>query len=141
MQAHGVNNEEVVALILRHFHDTQGVYLFGTYGTERELPDSDVDTALLLPVTTARSADGLALGPCWDSLCSLLGRDVDLVNLRRVDTVFQNEIIQTGRVVFAGDGAEREDFEILTMAKYQKLSGERAEIVQEIVRSGRVLNT
>jgi predicted nucleotidyltransferase len=141
MQTPAVTNEQIVTLILGHFHDTQAVYIFGTYGTERELPDSDVDIALLLPVATARRVAGLALGPCWSSLGSLLCRDIDLINLRRVDTVFQNEIIQTGSIVFAGDGGEREAFEILTMAKYQKLSRERAEIVQEIVRSGRVLNT
>jgi hypothetical protein len=55
-----------------------------------------------------------------------------------VDTVFQNEIIRTGRVVFERNDGERESFELLTIAKYQKLSEERSGIIEEILRSGRV---
>jgi hypothetical protein len=55
-----------------------------------------------------------------------------------VDTVFQNEIIRTGRVVFKRNDVERESFELLTIAKYQKLSEERSGIIEEILRSGRV---
>jgi predicted nucleotidyltransferase len=125
----------------RHYRDLQAVYLFGTYGTEDERPVSDVDVALLLPVQSAKRAGSLALGPCARELCSLLGREIDLINLRRVDTVFQFEIIRTGRIVFERNDGERESFELLTIAKYQKLSEERSGIIEEILRSGRVYDT
>ena len=125
----------------RHYPELQAAYLFGTYGTEDERPESDVDIALLLPVESAKSARSLALGPCARALCSLLEREVDLINLRLVDTVFQNEIIRTGRVVFERNDVERESFELLTIAKYQKLSEERSGIIEEILRSGRVYDT
>jgi len=128
----------LVDSLSRHYPDLQAVYVFGTYGTEDERPESDVDVALLLPVQSAKRAGNLALGPCAGELCSLLGREVDLINLRRVDTVFQNEIIRTGRVVFGRNDGERESFELLTIAKYQKLSEERSGIIEEILRSGRV---
>jgi predicted nucleotidyltransferase len=112
------------------------VCIFGTDGTEDERPESDVDIALLLPVESAKSAGNLALGPCARELCSLLGREVDLINLRLVDTVFQNEIIRTGRVVFERNDGERKSFKLLTIAKHQKLSKERAGIIpQELTRT------
>ncbi len=40
---------EIVQTVLRQYPDTQAIYLFGSYGTEDEWPDSDVDIALLLP--------------------------------------------------------------------------------------------
>jgi hypothetical protein len=58
-----------------------------------------------------------------------------------VDTVFQFEIIRTGRIVFEQNDGERESFELLTIAKYQKLSEERSGIIEEILRSGRVYDT
>ena len=39
----------IVRLVLAHYPAAQGVYLFGSYGTADERPDSDVDVALLLP--------------------------------------------------------------------------------------------
>ncbi len=134
-------NPRFVDSLSRHYPDLQAVYVFGTYGTEDEGPESDVDIALLLPVQSAKSVGNLALGPCARELCPLLGKEVDLINLRLVDTVFQNEIIRTGRVVFERNDGERESFELLTIAKYQKLSEERSGIIEEILRSGRVYDT
>ncbi len=42
---------DIVRTVLDHYPDTQAIYLFGSYGTENEWPDSDVDIALLLPPT------------------------------------------------------------------------------------------
>ena len=131
----------LVESLSRHYPDLQAVYVFGTYGTEDERPESDADIALLLPAQSAKCAGNLAPGPCAGELCSLLGREVDLINLRLVDTVFQFEIIRTGRVVFEGNDGERESFELLAIAKYQKLNEERSGIIEEILRSGRVFDT
>jgi hypothetical protein len=62
-----------------------------------------VDIALLLPVPSAKKAGSLAMGVCRGELGSLLGKEVDLVNLRLMDTVFQNEILHSAREFFAGN--------------------------------------
>ena len=36
-------------VVLEHYPLAQAIYLFGTYGTVDEWPDSDVDIAVLLP--------------------------------------------------------------------------------------------
>ncbi len=64
--------------------------------------------------------------------------DVDLINLRMVDTVFQHLIIQTGRVLSDIDPFERASFEILVMGKYQKLNQERSKIFAGIQKTGKV---
>ena len=71
----------------------QAIYLYGTYGTGLERPDSDVDIALLLAPQEARAVKGLALSDLRFALEAALGRDVDLVNARRVSTVLQKEIV------------------------------------------------
>ena len=68
---------------------------------------------------------------------SLLKKDVDLINLRQANTVFQKEIIMEGRRVFDADEYGTDEFEMLTISYYQKLNAERAEILQEVSASGR----
>ena len=92
------------------YPDIQAVYLFGTYGTEYQRPGSDVDIALLLPAASARKAGSLAMGECQWELGTLLGAEVDLINLRRVDTVFQNEILATARELFVAERNAADEF-------------------------------
>ena len=127
----------IVQVVRRHHPDVQAVYLFGTHGTMDDWPDSDVDIALLLPVPSSKNVGSFAMGACGSKLGSLLGKEVDLINLRRVDTVFQNEILNSARELFVGDRKAADEFQLLVMSLYQKLTEERADIVREIERTGR----
>jgi uncharacterized protein len=131
---------EIVQTVLRQHPDTQAIYLFGSYGTEDEWPDSDVDIALLLPPEQAKANRMLAISPLCYELGSLIGRAVDLINLRDVSTVFQKEIIASGRRIHTGNAYAADEFEMLVLSFFQKLSQERAEIVTEGMRSGRFYN-
>ncbi|MGH8527532.1 MAG: type VII toxin-antitoxin system MntA family adenylyltransferase antitoxin [Gammaproteobacteria bacterium] len=81
--------DDIVRAVLGHYPDTQAIYLFGSYGTENEWPDSDVDIALLLRPEQAKASRMLAMSPLCSELGSLFGKVVDLINLREVSTVFQ----------------------------------------------------
>ncbi len=131
--------DAVISAILRHYPRVQGVYLFGTFATAMERPDSDLDIALLLPPAEARKEKSLAFSACRDELESLTKRSVDLINLREINTVFRNEIINEGRLIYVADEAQKDIFEMNVLSAYQKLNEERAEILKEIEASGRVL--
>jgi predicted nucleotidyltransferase len=130
----------IIPTVLRHYPDTQAIYLFGSYGTDNEWPDSDVDIALLLPPKQARAARPLAMSPLCAELGSLLKTSVDLINLREASTVFQKEIIAADRRIHTGNAYAADEFEMLVLSLYQKLSEERAEIVAEGLRSGSFYN-
>ena len=130
-------NEQIVQTILTHTPQVQAVYLFGSYGTEDERPSSDVDIALLLPPEQAKAEGSLLLGELHLALAELLGKEVDLVNLRQVSTVFQKEIVMTGRQIFCADAYAAAEFEMLTLSYYQKLNEERREILAAFAESGR----
>jgi uncharacterized protein len=131
--------EGIISKIRNHYPRVQGVYLFGTFGTAMEQPDSDLDIALLLPPAEARKEKSFAVSACRDELESLTKRSVDLINLREINTVFQNEIITEGRLIYIADEAETDAFEMNVLSAYQKLNEERAGILKEIEASGRVL--
>jgi predicted nucleotidyltransferase len=127
----------IVRTVLGHYCDTQAIYLFGSYGTEDEWPDSDVDIALLLPPEQAKASRMLAMSPLCSELGSLLEKPVDLINLREVSTVFQKEIIAADRRIYTGDAYGADEFEMLALSFYQKLGEERAEILEDFWRTGR----
>lgn len=135
----GATLKDIISTVRRHYPQTQGIYLFGTFGTADERPDSDLDLALLLPPEEARKEKTLAFGACRDGLEALVGRSVDLINLREVNTVLQNEIIAEGRLIYLADEAEIDAFEMKVMSAYQKLNEERAGILKDIETAGRIL--
>jgi len=135
-----MQEKQIVTTILKHFPDTQAIYLFGSYGTEYERHDSDVDIAVLLPVLTARSADNLVFNKCGSDLESLLNGHVDLINLRLANTVFQHEIVQKGQILFNANKSVVDFFEMITMSLYQKLNDERKAIIQHIINTKKVFD-
>lgn len=135
-----MRSDLIVKTVSFYYPDISAIYLFGSYGTEYERMDSDVDIALLLPVLTAKAAGRLSLSGCWSELASQTERPVDLINLRLVNTVFQHEIIQRGTILFKATDSATDTFEMITMSLYQKLNEERKGIIQEVLRTKRVLH-
>ncbi len=138
---HGLILDTMITLpmkmMLDAFPSLTAAYLFGSGATGEELPESDVDIALLLPHTEAKAAGHLAMDPLRFSLEKHFNRKVDLVNLRLVSTVFQKEIIATGLRTFCTEGDEADLFEALVLSLYGKLNEERAEILAALKETSR----
>ncbi|MCW5941571.1 MAG: nucleotidyltransferase domain-containing protein [Fimbriimonadaceae bacterium] len=126
----------IVAIVREHFPTVQAIYLFGSFGTEDEWPTSDVDLAVLLPHGESLRMPSLAGNSCHEALVAALGKEVDLLNAREVSTVFQKEIVATGRLLFHTDEAAAE-FEMYSLSLYQRLNEERAAILKAFAESGR----
>ncbi|NOZ68908.1 MAG: nucleotidyltransferase domain-containing protein [Deferribacteres bacterium] len=135
-----MKENEIVKTVLKHYPQVQAVYLFGTCGTEDERPGSDIDIAMLLPPAEAVQTGSLLMSDLWLELERLLKKEVDLINLRMVNTVFQKEIISAGRRIYCADEYAADEFEMLVLSYYQKLNEERAEILKEALKSGRFHN-
>ena len=130
---------EIVRSILEHYPAVQAIYLFGTYGTAHERPDSDVDIALLLPPQQAKAAGHLALSDLCFELQASMEKKIDLINLRRVPTVLQKEVIAADRRIYQADAYAAAEFEMLTLSYYQKLNEERADIIEDALLTGRLV--
>ncbi len=129
----------IVRSILEHYPTAQAIYLFGTYGTADEWPDSDVDIAVLFSPQQAKTAGFLALSDLRFELEALLKKEVDLINLRRVPTVLQKEVIAADRRIYQADEYAADEFEMLILSYYQKLNEERAEIIEDALATGRFI--
>lgn len=131
------NRDGIIRTILEIQPNTQAIYLFGSFGTENEWPNSDVDIALLLPHSTAKTVGSFLMSELQVDLETLLKKEVDLINLRQVSTVFQKEIIANNRRIFCADQYAADEFEMLVLSFYQKLNQERQGILNEFQKSGR----
>ncbi len=130
----------IIKTSLKYYPDLQAIYLFGTYGTDEEWPDSDVDIALLLPWKKAKEAGPLMMKDLRFELESLLNKDVDLINLREVSTVLQKEVIAADRRIYRADEYATDEFEMLVLSYYQKLSEERRDILQSFFETRRAFD-
>ena len=129
--------KHLVQLILNAWPDTQAIYLFGSWGTEYERAESDVDIAVLLPPTQAKEMGSFLFSALHQALQIAVNKDVDLINLRLAPTVLQKEIIMNGERLFQSTGTAADEFEMLVLSLYQKLNEERAGILTEGLRSGK----
>ena len=129
---------QIVKLVLNHFPEVLAVYRYGSYSTGEYHCRSDLDLALLLP--PLQDSGYLYLHPLHSDFELLTGTPVDLVNLRKVSTLLQKEIVEKGKRIYTKNAFECEMFELLVLSLYQKLQEERAEIVREGLETGRFYN-
>ena len=99
-----------------------------------------MDIAVLVSPDEAKREAHLAISDARVALERVLGKDVDVVNLRQVSTVFQKEIIVADRRIYCASGYAAEEFEMVVLSLCQKLNEERAEVLAEGLRSGRFYN-
>jgi uncharacterized protein len=129
--------QKIIQILCCNYPNIQAIYLFGSFGTEFQTERSDVDIALLFHPTEASEIGQLSMSESREKLEELTGRDVDLINLRLVNTVLQKEVIAADRCLYLKNQYAVDEFEMLTMSKYQKLNEERKEIIQDAVETGR----
>lgn len=124
--------------ILAAYPDVQAIYLYGTWGTADQRPDSDLDVAVLLPPETARTVAPSA----WHGLAvevALVAKveRADLVNVRTASVILRKEVVAADRCIYCAAENAAAEFEMLTLSMYQKFNDERRRIVESGLSSGR----
>ncbi len=110
------------------------VVLFGSVLKESLRSDSDIDIAFLSDYTYS----SYEIFMISQGLADLLGIDVDLIDLARASTVFQMQIVNTGKVIYCTNENKRMLFELTTFKKYIKLNEERKYLLEKIKKRGTV---
>lgn len=98
--------------------------LFGSEAAGRARPESDIDVAFLSDLTF----DPYETFLIAQDLATLLGRDVDLVDLSLASDVLRMQILGKGRVILDPVGRAR-DYKVRAMKEYALLNEERKEVV------------
>lgn len=114
--------------------DVIAIYLFGSFARGDSNRESDVDLAVL----AARPIDSNLRFELEGRLEEKLRQSVDLVDLRRASAVFRVQILKDATLLVDGDPGRRAEFECFALSNYARLNEERAGILEDVRRSGRV---
>lgn len=133
-------NDTIIKIVRTHYPSVQGIYLFGSHSAQEQWPGSDIDIAIVLPPELAKKEKNLILSQCRFDLEEELSKDIDLLNARRVLTVFQKEVITKGSLILCTDRYAVDEFEMLTLSYYQKLNEERKSILKSFFTTKRAYN-
>jgi predicted nucleotidyltransferase len=113
----------------------QGIYLFGSYAQGTATASSDVDVAIL----SADIPENIDLFEAQEALAKTLGVEhVDLVDLRKVSIIFQEEIVKTGQRLYAYDEAFCNDYENYILRKAIDFNFSRRELIKDIQARGSI---
>ena len=85
-----------------------------------------------------QSLDMLTRLEYQDQLAVIAGREVDLVNIREINLIFQHEIVATGQRIFTADEAACVDFEVDMLMMYIDFNMARQAILNDIYERGYV---
>jgi len=110
------------------------VYLYGSEAAGEASSSSDLDLA----VVAAEAIAPRRIAEAREVLAETARRDVDLIDLARVPTVMQAQVVSRGTILRDADPAHRERFETRVYSAYARLNEERREILERIQREGRI---
>ncbi len=106
MVEHAASKDEILAL-----------YLYGSYGTERQTPLSDVDLAILpMPGSRFTLRDEMTIEGELTRLA--LEDDINLVNLATAPVDLQMRILDTGTPLYVRDRSFLADFQAKVVLHY-----------------------
>lgn len=117
--------------ILNAFPRAVAVYRFGSFGTQYQRKESDLDLAILI----SESVDSLKLWNLAQGIASKINTDVEIINLFDASTVFRHQIVTTGTRVYCSDTKKADSVENNYISMYLRLNEERADILKDYTGS------
>jgi uncharacterized protein len=128
-------NKQIIVDLLVDKVSPYLIILFGSTINGNVHNDSDIDIAFL---SNDRNLDKYQLFIIAQELAAKLNRDVDLIDLNQASTVFQAQVVHTGKTIYCTDEQKKANFEMQAFKMYAKLNEERSEILNNIAESGSV---
>ncbi len=120
--------------LLAKFPELIAVYRFGSYSTEHERPESDLDLA----VYAGGRLPAVELWRTSQELAPRAGLEVDVVDLAYASTVMRAKIISEGERIYCADKTACDTLEDYVYSSYARLNEERREILRDILSRGSV---
>lgn len=129
-----VQTKQQIIRILQEQVQPAFVLLFGSFAQGTQRADSDVDIAYFSEKTLTNYERFLLAG----ELAQACQADVDLIDIKKVDTVFAVQIFATGILLDCANESEFIKQRMRAFSMYATLNEQRAEILRNISERGSV---
>lgn len=127
-------DKNIIVDYLKDKIELKFIYLFGSFARREGREDSDVDIAIY-PKENISAYDLFIIS---NKLSSKIKKDVEIVNLKDIDTVFSAQIVGNREELYYEDKKVMENYNIRTFKEYTKLNEERQIILDTIERDGSI---
>lgn len=102
------------------------IWLFGSGAKETLKPESDIDLAFF----SDAGYEGYQVFMVAQELAGMLGREVDLIDLKKASTVMKAQIVGKGKLLYEQEPLQRMIFEMRAFKEYALLNEERQSILK-----------
>jgi predicted nucleotidyltransferase len=128
-------NKTIIETLSSEIPKLQAIYLFGSQNNATATNQSDIDIAYL----SEKDMSDLDRWRISQLLANKLSKDVDLIDIKKSDTIFRYQIISSATRIY-GDGYEVESFETLAYSFYLRFQEERKPIIDAIKKRKSILS-
>lgn len=117
--------------------DPSFIILFGSFAKRTARVDSDIDLAYFSDEKLSNYNRFILAG----ELASIVNREVDLVDMKKIDTVFTIQIFEQGIPIYIQDKNEFYRQRMRAYSMYATLSEQRAAIIEAVRERGSVFGS
>lgn len=125
--------QQLIETIKQHVHP-DFIVLFGSFAKGTIHDESDIDLAYFSKHPLSSYERFLLSG----DLASVANREVDLIDIKQIDTVFTMQIFEQGIPIYIHDENEYTRQKMRAYSMYATLSEQRAQIIEAIKERGSV---
>lgn len=126
--------QEKVIQTIKQQVDPDFIMLFGSFAKGTIHNESDIDLAYFSKQPLSSYERFVLAG----DLAVITGREVDLIDLKQIDTIFTMQIFEQGKPIYINDENEYTRQKMRAYSMYATLNEQRAPVIEAIKERGSV---
>lgn len=127
-------DKNVIVKFITDKLNVEFIYLFGSFARGEGREDSDIDIALF-SIEKLNSYDLFVLA---NHLSFKLKRDVQIIDLKSITTVFAAQIVSNKEILYSNSEENSSKYDVKILKEYAKLNEERDIVLKRIKKDGKI---
>lgn len=127
-------DKNVIVKFITDKLNVEFIYLFGSFARGEGREDSDIDIALF-SIEKLNSYDLFVFA---NNLSFELKRDVQIIDLKSITTVFAAQIVSNKEILYSNSEENSSKYDVKILKEYAKLNEERDIVLKRIKKDGKI---